>query len=200
MRLFFGATLPHETKIQISKIQNEICNSINGAKIEGVDKLHITLQFIGEFDSEKVEELASSVKRDLEGRALKSPLIQATDLSYFPNKKIRRGIWIDCRDDGTLAVVADSIKSVTRELGVTPEKRLFTPHITVARISGERRGGRRESSFAELKPAGGLQKLWNDGKLSIEKFFPTSVALFESKLKSSGSEYRILSEIGFKRD
>lgn len=188
MRIFFGATLPAGTKTQIEKIQEEVRVSIHGVRIESRDKLHITLQFIGDFKPEKIETLFSAVSEEIEKSSFRSSANEINGMSYFPNDKIRRGIWIDCRDDGTLAGIADSIKSVTGQFGVVPETRAFKSHITIAqlRVNG---GGRSLSDYVNL------QKLWSNGKLTVERFFPVGVALFESTLKSSGSEYKILSEI-----
>jgi 2'-5' RNA ligase len=68
-----------------------------------------------------------------------------------------------------------------------PEVRHFKVHITIARL-------KEQSSSANLD----LKKFESEGKLRIERFFPMSVALFESLLKSSGSEYKILSQISLR--
>ncbi len=192
MRIFFGATLPESTKTQIEKIQEELHGSSSDARIEAKNKLHITLQFIGDFDPGKVKNLFSSVVHEIERSSLKASNIEVSGVTYFPNEKVRRGIWVDCQDDGTLAAIASSIQSVTSEFGIVPEKRVFKAHITIARFHGEGKRGR--SDYLDL------QKLWSDGKLSIERFFPRSIALFESTLKSSGSEYKILWDIPLIRE
>ena len=187
MRIFFGATLPENTKTQTENIQEELRNNIDGIRIEAREKLHITLHFIGDFMPEKIESLFSSVSGEVKRSGFKSSLTEVDGLSYFPSEKIRRGIWIDCRDDGTLGAIAETVKSVAEKFGVIPERRAFRPHITIARFRGE--GGTNRKNYLDL------QKLWSNGKLSIERFFPKSIALFESTLKSSGSEYEVLSDI-----
>lgn len=199
MRIFFGATLPDETRSQIVEVQNRLRPLIDGARYEGPDKLHITLHFIGDFDSRRVDALFGSAEAELRNHPNKSPLTEVFGLNYFPNLKVRRGIWLDCRDDGSLAAFAESVKTSSREYGVVPETREFNPHITIARLRQvlDKRGHSyhgREVSDARSHEAEDLQKLVADGKLSVERFFPRSVALFESTLKPSGSEYRILYE------
>lgn len=188
MRIFFGATLPANTKTQIEKIQEEVRVSIHGIRIESRDKLHITLQFIGDFKPDKVGSLFASVSEEIGRSSFRASSTEISGMSYFPNEKIRRGIWIDCRDDGTVAGIAESIKSVTKQFGVIPETRGFKSHITIARLRGDG-SGRGLNNYVDL------QKLWTNGKLTVERFLPVSVALFESTLRSSGSEYKILSEI-----
>ena len=108
-------------------------------------------------------------------------------------RRLEEEFGLTARDDGTLAAIAESIKSVTGQFGVAAETRAFKPHITIARL----RGGKDERSQKNYLD---LQKLWGNGKLSVERFFPKSVALFESILKSSGSEYKILSDIPLCRE
>ncbi len=192
MRIFVGATLPETTKAEIAAIQDKIKESVPDARIESRDKLHITLQFIGDFPPDKVRGLFDSMKGEFETRDFRSSVTEVLGLNYFPSEKMRRGIWIDCADDGTLAALADSTRSVTSRYGVVPENRSFKAHVTIERFRGEGQKGR--SGYADL------QKLWSDGKLSIEQFFPESVALFESTLKSTGSEYKVLFDFPLVRD
>jgi 2'-5' RNA ligase len=192
MRIFFGATLPENTKAQIEKVQEGLRILGRDARMEPKDKLHITLHFIGDFDRGRVNSLFSAVTDQIKKSWLKASSIEVGGANYFPDEKIRRGIWVDCQDDGTLAVIADSIQYVASQFGVAPEKRRFKPHITIARFRGDVDISRKNSID--------LQKLWSDGKLSIERFFPKGIALFESTLKSSGSEYKILSDIPLNRE
>jgi len=191
-RIFFGATLPDITKVQIASIQRELGPHLPGARFEGKDKLHITLQFIGDFNPEKIPELHSSFVKEKERVPFKSSVTAITGISVFPNEKVRRGIWLDCKDDGTLEKLSELIKSVTVQYGIIPEARAFKPHITVARLKEHRQGGVEEID---------LQKFTSEGKLSFERFFPKSVALFESVLSPdrSGSKYTILNEYPLKQ-
>lgn len=189
MRIFFGATLPENTKVEISKIQEGLRPLIPNARLEGKGKLHITLQFIGDFKQEEVKKLFSSVAEELRKSLFKFSITEVYDMNYFPNDKVRRGIWLDCKDNGTLAGIAKTIELVTGQFGVIAESRAFKPHITVARLKGQV-GGKKMGHYLDL------QKFWSEGKLSLERFFPESVALFESTLNPdrSGSEYTILHE------
>ncbi len=190
MRIFFGATIPEETKNEINDIQWKLRPILPGARFESRDKLHITLLFIGDFDDERVEELyASSVEKVKEGILEPSPVeIYGTD--YFPNENTRRGIWLDCRDNGTLAAVAQSLSENSRMFGVIPEARAFRAHITIARSRGRDSRGMKHID---------LQKVWDESKLSTKQFNPKSVALFQSKLSPSGSEYEVIHEFSLQQ-
>ncbi|MGO9480603.1 MAG: RNA 2',3'-cyclic phosphodiesterase [Candidatus Kryptoniota bacterium] len=191
MRIFFGATIPESTKAQIVKVQAELRSSaelihpeICEARFEAKDKLHITLQFMGDFKPDKSSELFSSVKSEIGRSLFEFSSVEIVGIKFFPSEKIRRGIWLECRDDGALSEIAEAIKSVTNGFGIVPEAREFTAHITIGRLKENR-----QASCFDLK------KFEREGKLQIDKFLPMSVALFESTLKSSGSEYIILSQI-----
>ncbi len=200
MRIFFGATLPDATKREITEIQETLRPNIPTARFEGVDKLHITLQFIGDFSERELDRLFASAVEQLGHCTHKSPATDITGISYFPDERVRRGIWLDCRDDGSLATFANALKTASWEFGIVPESRAFKPHITIARlreaVDKQRRtyGVYGRPGRAESRSTADLQKLVGESKLSVERFFPTSVALFESTLKPSGSQYRILQE------
>ena len=185
MRIFFGATIPEETKNEIIDIQSGLRARVPDARFEGRDKLHITLQFIGDFSEERVDELYNSSIDRLRENLGQATVVEVVGPGYFPGQNVRRGIWLECRDDGTLAAIADSLKSSTRQFGIMPEMRQFKAHITIARSRGHEAGGMRRVD---------LQKAWDEGKLSAKRFFPKSVALFQSKLLPSGSEYEIIHE------
>ncbi len=155
------------------------------ARFEGKDKLHITLQFIGDFPYERTKELYTRSTNELRSKIPEPSAVEILGMGYFPNEKVRRGIWLDCKDGGLLASAAESLRTSSKEFGIVPESRPFRAHITIARF----RANERESAGPV-----DLQKAWDEGKLSVERFFPTSIALFQSKLLPSGSEYRVLHE------
>ena len=205
MRIFFGATLPENTKDEIAEMTSSLRPSLRNARFEGRDKLHITLQFVGDFPAERTRELFDSAAAGLTKLPAGSSLTEITGINYFPNNRVRRGIWLDCQDGGMLARFSEVIKEASSTYGVISETREFKSHITIARFSqhitsGERRGDshrgyeRGISVFPE-----DLQKFTGGGKLSVERFFPKSVALFESTLKPSGSEYKILYEYSLEK-
>ncbi len=200
MRLFFGATLPDQTKNEIVSVQEILRPRLPNAKFEGSEKLHITLQFIGDFRQDFVDRLFASALEELRNCPDQSPATEVVAMNYFPNEKTKRGIWLDCQDDGSLAVFANALRTASAKFGIVPESRAFKPHITIARLreTFERRsvasGFRGSTRIAESRASEDLQKFVGEGKLSVERFFPRGIALFESTLKSSGSEYRILNE------
>jgi 2'-5' RNA ligase len=190
LRIFFGATIPEITKLQIKEVQREFRELTEvqnlpdlDIRFESEDKLHITLQFIGDFESSKVQGLFSSIGAEIEKSLISFSEVEVSGLDFFPGWKTRRGVWLECKDDGTLGRISGIIKSVTKRFGVASEERPFKAHITIARMKG------RDASRIDLN------RVKVRSKLKIDKFFPTSVALFESTLKTSGSEYRILSRI-----
>ncbi len=160
------------------------------ARLETRDKLHITLQFIGDFDESRSGYLFESTAEVLESEKHRSSSTKITGIHYFPGLRVRRGIWLDAEDGGSLGGIADSIKQATAGFGVLPEERAFVPHITIARLRNLHHG----SEFEKRQTFPDLEKFWAEGKFSVEQFFPTSVALFESTLNPGGSRYRILRE------
>jgi 2'-5' RNA ligase len=205
MRIFFGATLPEITKDEIAELVSSLRLSLRNARFEGRDKLHITFQFIGDFSADRAGELFESASSGLAKLPPMASVTEIVGLSYFPNNRVRRGVWLECRDDGTLARVSQVIKEASSSYGIAPDAREFKPHITIARMSqpfdARGRRGDTRGAFDRSGPMfpEDLQKLLGGGKLSVDRFFPKSVALFESTLKPSGSEYRILYEYSLEK-
>ncbi len=200
VRLFWAATIPEETKREIAKLQTMLLPRFYQARFEGEPKLHITLNFIGDFRKDMLEDLISSFEVLKKEFPRGSPATSVTGASYFPSERSRRGIWLDCEDDGTLASVASALGNLSGRFGKTPEARDFRAHIAIARFReshdarADRTYPRRSAGADSAISDADLKKIVAETKLATERFSPRSVALFESTLKPSGSEYRILYE------
>jgi len=192
MRIFFGATLSPDLISEIDSMQKVLKGNIPDARLERPEKLHITLHFIGEFPDGAVDELFRKASESLSSVGLVSAETTIVGMNFFPGERIKRGIWLDCVDNGTLEIFAGKLKKDSESYGVIPEERSYRPHITIARLKHYRE--RKEKPFD-------LQKFSTETKLIGQRFFPQSVALFESILNpgSAGSQYRILRQLNLAR-
>jgi len=95
--------------------------------------LHVTLKFLGAVEAARLQEVHATLTAALGGR----PALQvlARGLGGFPTLRRPRVLWVGLEGEGLpeLAAVAEE---TTRRLGFEPEKRAFTPHITVGRVNG----------------------------------------------------------------
>ncbi len=154
-------------------------------RILEADSLHLTLCFLG---SRPVAEI------DAFARALVSCGEHACELSlgaplWLPRRR-PHALAVEVHDHGgQLAAVHERLSAELASVsGWLPERRRFTPHVTVARV---RRGARARSRSAASSAANatGERPLPATPRLS---FAPDALVLFRSWLAAEGASYEAL--------
>jgi len=146
------------------------------------DNPHITLKFIGEVQPEKLGDIRlalSAVHSD------RSVTLDFRGVGFFPNEKRPRVFWAGVEASPNLARLASDIDRALEKLGVPPEKRPFSPHLTLARFEPP---GLPEKLRAAIQESAAREF----GSVEAEEFH-----LIESKLKSDGAEYTTLESFPF---
>jgi 2'-5' RNA ligase len=134
---------------------------------------HITLKFLGDASPEIVTAIRDHLEPPL--ASLPSVELTARGVGAFPNPGNARVIWAGVDDPtGGLTRIAEILESELGELGFRREKRAFHPHITMGRVKRVDDVSRILQPFTEQ----------NFRESRIE-----SITLFESIMKSIGSEY-----------
>ena len=125
-RLFVAIDLPPDIVAQLQ----ELCYGVPGAKWVQPEQMHLTLRFIGEVDG--------GIFRDIkEGLgAIKSPLfsLQVKGLGFFPPRKTPRVLWAGLAPVEEISGLRNRIENVLVGMGLEPEGRKYSPHITLARL------------------------------------------------------------------
>lgn len=174
MRVFVALDVPEEVRARLADLSarlKKICPSARWVRLEGV---HITLKFIGEVPSEKLEQI---------GRALSdvSPFgpitVRFAGLGFFPAARRPRVFWAGVQADPRLAELAAAIEMKLAPLGIEPERRSFHPHLTLARFEFPQGS----EALREAVEAAGEPEF---GEETFREFH-----LYQSVLKHSGAEY-----------
>ena len=156
-----------------TKIQNELKNE----KIKWVDgdNFHVTLFFLGDTSEEQI----SQVRRSLAGIAESFQAFDITlyGMGVFKSIHKPRVLWAGIRDFEPLRKMKLSRDQQMRDLGFTPDKREFKPHLTLARIKWIDDKNRLEHLLREYE-----QQEWQ--KAGIDE-----IIYFESKLTKKGPVY-----------
>jgi 2'-5' RNA ligase len=148
--------------------------------------LHVTLKFIGERPDASVQEIESA----LGGVSGKTIQLSFRGAGFFPTEKAARVFWVGIQADALLADLAASIERVLVPLGVQPEKRAFSPHLTLARAGngsgapGQQKGDRPNRRFSALLAKLSATPSPDFGTMSAAEFF-----LYRSQLSSRGAQY-----------
>ena len=135
------------------------------------EQLHLTLRFVGEVDRPVADDLADAL-----GRIRASPLqLHISGVGRFEQRSAG-SLWAAVEPRVPLTALSAKIERACQQVGLEPERRVFHPHITLARWKGRRS---RETHIF-LERARGL---------SSEPFEVTEFILFESRLSRHGAHY-----------
>src|ERR1017187_4458953 len=164
MRLFVAIDLPNDVRAAVARWTNLNKPAAAGYKWVSADNLHVTLKFIGERPDSDV----AAISQVLVKVAFPAPIEMSVDgIGSFPNVLFANVIAADA-----LAALARDIEQCLEPLGIAPEKRAFTPHLTLAR---------RKEGARFPRDVGGDEKF---GAFAADEFI-----LYQSVLGPKGSTY-----------
>ena len=170
MRLFVAIDLPDNVKEQVAGL----CCGLPGARWVNPEQLHLTLRFIGEVDGgmfRDIRETLDEVQSD--------PFtLQLDGVGFFPPRGKPRVVWVGLRQSVDLSQLRNRIESRLVALGLEPETRKFSPHITLARLKNT--PAFKVGRFLET------HNLFLSTPFAIDEFF-----LYSSRLGRNGAIHRI---------
>ena len=135
MRGFIALTLPPHTRDALGVCQAQLRQRIgDGVRWTPVDQLHITLRFLGSFDTARVNALLALVQRVADNarpiEAAWSPAVGA-----FPGPVAPRVLWVGLQQGAdAVSAVARDIEAGVVALGFAAEEHAFHPHVTLGRV------------------------------------------------------------------
>lgn len=135
IRLFVAVALPDEVKERMQETQNELKASAGEAAVRWTrpEQFHLTLRFLGNVDSSRIEALKQSLGAVCAGFP---PLcLRAADVGFFPGPRRPRVVWVGISDAaGILTSLHEGIQTATA--GFTSESReeRFAGHVTLGRV------------------------------------------------------------------
>ncbi|MET7246198.1 RNA 2',3'-cyclic phosphodiesterase [Methylobacterium sp. EM32] len=125
-RLFTGIEVPPETGLHLSAFRG----GLPGARwVEPAD-YHVTLRFIGDVDGGLGQEITEALA---EVRPRPPLTLVLDELAVFGGEKPHALFARVVPDDGLADLQAEH-ERILRQLGVAPDTRRFTPHVTLARL------------------------------------------------------------------
>jgi len=127
----------------ISKVQVKLKES--GADLKQVkpNNIHITLRFLGEISSSILEK----VMEQMENITVNSFDLELREVGTFPSIKYPKIVWIGMNKGSTeLGEIHEQLEPRLREIGFMPDKKGFSPHLTIARV----RTGRNKRELVDI--------------------------------------------------
>jgi 2'-5' RNA ligase len=191
IRSFIAIELPSQIKAALAQLQGNLRTS-RSAAVKWVDAegIHLTLKFLGNVDEAEIPALTKALSEAVRGIAPFS--LQLGDPGAFPNAHAPRVVWVGVGGEiGPLLTLHNNIDRVLAPLGFPPEKRDFSPHLTLGRVREETLPGERRrlgENVAALKTG------------AKPSFKAESLSLMRSKLSREGAVYIRLASFALSGD
>jgi RNA 2',3'-cyclic 3'-phosphodiesterase len=166
-RLFTGLELPDAVAGQLALMRGGVV----GARWMEPGDYHITLRFIGDVDARTardIDETLADIRRP-------KALVPFEGLSWFGGDK-PRAIVAEVKTDPELMNLQAEQERCLRRIGLQPETRKYTPHVTLARL----RNVRQASVASYLSERGGL---------FIDPFEAERFVLYSARASLGGGPY-----------
>jgi 2'-5' RNA ligase len=180
-RLFIGIELSKQTKLLLNGLSVNLAGGIENAKWVRQENIHMTLKFLGNTPDEKTE----AIKQVLQNVAARFRKFSFTldEPGCFPREDRATVIWVGVRFGASeLIELARVIDMVLADIGFKTEKRLFKPHVTLARIKTPTPVN---NVFADTDVSEIIGHVVNVAALTV----------FKSTLSPKGAHYDVLARI-----
>lgn len=182
MRLFVAARITPEIQHQVGDFLDQFHKLPGRVKWVEPHNIHITLKFLGEADPQDIERIKTAIANSATGIGAFAVTLQ--ECGVFPNMRAPRVFWIGINDpQKRLTSLAARIDSNMTPLGFEPEKRPFSPHLTLGRVKDDDRLEMIKAAFDRAK--------FGPVILRVDE-----IHLIESQLRPSGPVYRNVAEFG----
>lgn len=179
--------LPAELKEELRQVQRTLSDGgiedlVRWVKPAG---MHLTLKFLGSVPANKIKSVEMAVAQASQGAG---PFkIALRGLGCFPTPSRPNVIWVGVEGDlGPLAALQRGIEDSLAALGFAPERREYTPHLTLGRV-GKQVDSRQRRRIGELT---GTIRVDSLGEMQARE-----VSLIRSDLSPAGARYTRLAAI-----
>ncbi len=175
VRCFLAAPLPGPVREDLGRVQQRLDRAGVRARWVRPDRMHLTVRFLGELESDRFAAVLDALTAPLEVRG---PLRLAPDgLGAFPSPARARVVWAGFTGDrSALARAALEVEARLEPLGLPRERRPLRPHLTLGR-------------FRVPPPRGIGAAVEAVGPYRGPGFAVTEFVCYESRLHPTGPEY-----------
>ena len=166
-RLFIALCMPAE----VGRELDALCVGLPAIRWTESEQFHLTLRFIGEVDNATFLEIGAGLA-SVTGAPFEMRL---KGLGTFPPRGEPQTLWAGVETQEPLANLRARIERGLGDYGLEPERRRFTPHVTIGRF----RGPPPRERFGSWLAARSLFR--------SSPFIVTSFTLFSSQLRPEGA-------------
>ncbi len=167
--MFIAIDLPEGLSRALAEVPGR-----KGVKAVRAGQIHLTLRFLGDTDTGYMDK----IRKALNSVSFSGFSLSLSGSGFFPRRGNPGIFWVGLSECRKLFGLKEKIDAALEQIGIDPEKRSFSPHITVARI--KRKPAEREmvllAEFAE--------------RFAGRTFDVPGFALYSSVLSDKGAEHK----------
>ena len=175
IRSFIALKIPEEIKDKIFGYCFDASENVAGYKWEAKEKIHLTLKFIGEVKDELVPRVIDEIEFIKNYSSFDCTISR---FGFFFRDNEAKILWCNVEIENLVNSLVDELNNRLSKYDIEVEKRKFKGHLTLLRI----KNSVSENFINRIK----------EYKFDPIKFKANQVALIQSVLKPTGSEYKIL--------
>jgi 2'-5' RNA ligase len=175
MRTFVAIELPEEIRGMLAVQQAQFRGAAADARWTRPEGIHLTLKFLGEVQENQV----ARVKKALWEIGSFEPFkVHIKGFGFFPEAARPHVFWAGIDTSPQLSQLAARVEASLAPLGFAPERRAFSPHLTLVRFKIPRRQPKLQELIAGQRDA------------VLSEFEVSEFFLWESKLTPQGAQYQ----------
>lgn len=182
MRLFVSIDLPDSLTDAVASVQSEL-EPASGLRMTDPAQTHLTLKFLGETDSRRVDEIMEALEAAVERAGIAPFEATVEGLGVFPELSYITVVWIGIGSGGDeITTIHESVESALVDRGFDPADHTFTPHATIARV--DHAGGKEH-----------VQQVVTQQDPTIGTMTVDAITLKESTLTDEGPRYETVATV-----
>ena len=175
IRLFVALKIPDMVKSEIFKHCYVASENSQDYRWEAKDKVHLTLKFIGEIKEELLQQITDELEFVKNYSAFDCRISR---FGFFFRDNEARILWCNLETDKSIVSLVNELNERLKKYDIEVKKRKFKGHLTLLRIKD--------------KVSEKFIKRFKEYSFNPIKFNANEIALIQSVLKPSGSEYKVL--------
>ncbi|HUW61834.1 MAG TPA: RNA 2',3'-cyclic phosphodiesterase [Candidatus Bathyarchaeia archaeon] len=184
MRTFVAIEVPGFIHAALEELKGRLRGAGVRASWVKPGNIHLTLRFLGEIDADQAAGLVDML--EIEYASIRPFVLQVCGVGAFPNARRPSVLWVGCEPaEGPLERVQQAAETAARAVGLAPAAKGFRAHLTVGRVKDWRAAGPVADALDQAKD------------FDAGEFEASGVALFRSRLMSTGAVYERLREFRF---
>lgn len=175
IRLFVALKIPEEIKDKIFEYCYDVSENAAGYKWVAKEKIHLTSKFIGDIKDELLPEIIDEIDFVKTYSTFNCTI---SKFGFFFRDNEAKILWCNLETDDSILSLVEELNDRLSRFNIEVEKRKFKGHLTLLRI---------KKSVNEK-----FIQRFNEYKFDPIKFSTNQVALIQTVLKPTRSEYKVL--------